>query len=142
MEKCFGEKGRLDQFFSSLKVLLTNNFQLHSHCSLCYKMFLHLISKPLDLEQMRMGWIRNNSVGKKKIEQRIFKRQFSVAMINSILAIFTVTMKITNNSKTKQKVVRFVTSIMWMHGMQYISYHTQSVVFSVSNIYKILAWNI
>ena len=76
MEKCFGEKGRLDQFFSSLKVLLTNNFQLHSHCSLCYKMFLHLISKPLDLEQMRMGWIRNNSVGKKKSNREYLRGNF------------------------------------------------------------------
>ena len=28
--------------------------------------FVHIIFKPVDLNQMRMGWIRNNSVGKKR----------------------------------------------------------------------------
>ena len=28
-------------------------------------MFVHITSKPLNLDQIRMGWIRNNSVSKK-----------------------------------------------------------------------------
>ena len=103
MEKCFRKKGHLGQLFSTLKVLLANNFQLHSHYSLSYKIFVHFISKTLDLEQMRMGWIRNNSLGKKYLTEKIFKRQFSVALIDSILTIFIITMKITNKSKIKQK---------------------------------------
>ena len=33
-------------------------------------MFVHIMSKPPDLDQMRMGYIRNNSVDKKIISNR------------------------------------------------------------------------
>ena len=45
-------------------------------------MFVCIISKPFDLDQMRMGWINNNLAGK-----RIFIKQFVVALIDLILAI-------------------------------------------------------
>ena len=51
-------------------------------------MFLLIISKFLDLDQIRMGWIRDNSVDKKNLTKEIFSRQFSVVLINSILKIF------------------------------------------------------
>ena len=51
-------------------------------------MFLLITSKLLDLDQIRMGWIRDNSVDKKNLTKEIFSRQFSVALINSILKIF------------------------------------------------------
>ena len=57
-------------------------------------MFFHIISKLLGLGQIRMRWIGNNSVGKKNITEKMLSRQFLVAMINSILTIFIITMKI------------------------------------------------
>ena len=57
-------------------------------------MFVHIISKLLDFDQMRMGQIRNNSVGKKKIlAEKIFSRYFSVAFIDLIVTIFIITIE-------------------------------------------------
>ena len=66
-------------------------------------MFVYITSKPIDLDQTRMRWIRINSVGKKKSirENKTFSRQLSVALINFILTIFIITMKIPSSRKRK-----------------------------------------
>ena len=52
-----------------------------------------MITKLLSLDQMRMGQRRNNSTGKKTIKENLFNRQYSVALINLILAIFIINME-------------------------------------------------
>ena len=71
-----------------------------------------------------MGQIRNNSVGKKLPKEKIFSRQFSVALINSILTIFIITMKIPSNSKMKWNRKKDVRYVIKMHRMQDISCRT------------------
>ena len=68
-------------------------------------MFVHVISKPLDLDKMRMGWIRNNSVDKKILTEKIFSKQFSVALIISIHC--NENTKQLNNETKQEKYVRF-----------------------------------
>ena len=64
-------------------------------------MFTHITSKPLDLDQMRMGQIRNNSVVKKILTEKIFSGKFSVALIDSILTIFIITIENTKQLKNE-----------------------------------------
>ena len=45
----------------------------------------------------------NNSAGKKTLKENLFNRQYSVALINLILAIFIITMK---NSETATQKLR------------------------------------
>ena len=45
----------------------------------------------------------NNSAGKKTLKENLFNRQYSVALINLILAIFIITMK---NLETETKKLR------------------------------------
>ena len=52
-------------------------------------MFVDIISKPLDFEQMGMGWIRNNLVGKKNLTDKLLSRKYSVALINIIIMKIT-----------------------------------------------------
>ena len=81
-----------------------------------HNMFVRILSKPLDLRRTRMGRIRNNSIGKEEfLTEEKFRRQFSVALINSILLVFIITMKILSNSSMRlksKKDVRFVISVM------------------------------
>ena len=52
---------------------------------------------------MKMGCISHNSVGKQKFsKEKIFERQLSVALINSIFLLFIINMKILRNWKMKQ----------------------------------------
>ena len=69
--------------------------------SIIYNMFVHVTSRPLDLDQMRMASTKNNSIAKKILAEKIFSSQFSVELINSILTIFITAMKILGNSKMK-----------------------------------------
>ena len=69
-------------------------------------MFVHVISKPLDLDKMRMGWIRNNLVDKKILTEKILSKQFSVALIISIHC--NENTKQLNNETKQEKYVRFV----------------------------------
>ena len=65
-------KKRSCQFFSSAKVLLINNFQFQLITRyILYNMFVYITSKPIDLDQRRMRWIRINSVGKKNLLEKI-----------------------------------------------------------------------
>ena len=70
-------------------------------------MFVYVISIPLDLAQIRMGGIRNNTVGKKKcLTEKILSRRFSVALINSIMKILIITMKIPSNLQKTEIVFK------------------------------------
>ena len=69
-------------------------------------MFVHVISKPLDLDKMRMGWIRNNLVDKKILTEKILSKQFSVALIISIHC--NENTKQLNNETKQEKYGRFV----------------------------------
>ena len=70
--------------------------------SISCNIFVHFVSKPLDLDQMGMGWIGNNSVDKNRfLIEKLFSSQCSVALINSILTIFIIDMKTLSNSKMK-----------------------------------------
>ena len=39
-------------------------------------MFVHIITKPLDLDQMRMEWTNDNSVVEKRLTEKLFSKQY------------------------------------------------------------------
>ena len=70
----------------------------------------------------------NNSAGKITLKENLFSRQYSVALINLIVARFIITMKhqaTQNRNEKKKKDLILVISIISMHGIEHISYHTK-----------------
>ena len=55
------------RFFSNWKVLLINNFQFPLITQYVIQYVFQIIFNPIGLDQMKMGWIFNNSAGKKHI---------------------------------------------------------------------------
>lgn len=55
-------KKRIDNFFPTANFWSYETFNSQSLLNMLYNIFAHNISKPLDLDQMRIGQIRNNSV--------------------------------------------------------------------------------
>ena len=64
-------------------------------------MFVHIIFKPFVLDQMRIGRIRNNSAGKKKLTEKIISKQCSEVLSNAFLLTYVITIKILRNSRMK-----------------------------------------
>ena len=86
-----------------------------------YSLFVHILSIPLDLDQMRMWWIRINSVGKiELLTEEIFSRQFSLALLNSAFLTFTITMKILSSSKMKWKRKEDVKLLIFVRNTAYL----------------------
>ena len=84
--------------------------------NMLHNMFVRILSKLFDLQRTRMEWIRNNSIGKKEfLTKKKISKPFSVALINSILLVFIITMKTLSISimrRKREKDVILVISVM------------------------------
>ena len=77
--KRFGQKNAFKRFgqkkevpiFSQLESFAGKQLLVPTHYSICHEIMyvFHLISKPFDLDLMRLRWIRTNSVGKKILQR-------------------------------------------------------------------------
>ena len=54
--------------FFQLECFADKQFSIPTHYSICYIQYVfQIIFNPIGLDQMKMGWIFNNSAGKKHI---------------------------------------------------------------------------
>ena len=81
------------------KKAINKFFPARRFLNMLFNFFVHIISKLLAIDQMRIGWIRRNLVGEKNLTVKIFSKQFPGALIKSILSIFIIIMKTPGNSK-------------------------------------------
>ena len=92
-------KNRMTDFFR-LESFVNKNPLLN----MLHNMFVRILSKLFDLQRTRMEWIRNNSIGKKEfLTKKKISKPFSVALINSILLVFIITMKTLSISIMRRK---------------------------------------
>ena len=96
------------------------------------------------LDQMRMGGIQNNSVGKNTLTETLFNRQCSVVSTNSILAIFIIIIKIPSNPENEMKPKRRRKACYILSYLLYkcLEYSISHIIPKFPSMYKILLANI
>lgn len=124
METLRPKKKRIVNFFPTGKFCWLTTFSSNSLCKV-----LHNYMCPYYICST-WSWSLDNGIEgiiqlvKNFLTNKIFRRKFSVALINLILPLFIVTMEIQSNLKMKWNRKQDLRSVIKVQEILHISYHT------------------